>query len=361
MCKTGNAKVWLVVLLFCVCSIFLTPTSAAKQPVPPAAEQDDMMDISEAVNLVDTTLDGLMDIHSILRDLRYMASRSASGSYSSTQRALANVYFQALMNEIDLVAESTEYNGFKMLDGLIESIAVRQTRNSFRIKGVDMTKAGLALDGDNLDISTLQSARLTMDFLLEAIAIAIQAEQTYIEYFISLEHLPEPNRRIDRLDDDLLTIENGIYLVGHSFMIMDIILDYVMHARFRAGTSSQEGHTPAQRTMMDAGFQEILDEIDSFAKMDYLDWGFEMLSSSTGSVTIRLNQHPQLGGIKGGPLVIQKVDLTLVGLGLDREDLNIRTIQSAEQAMEDLVEARDLLLSTWLTYNDYLSYLDPPE
>jgi hypothetical protein len=83
-----------------------------------------------------------------------------------------------------------------------------------------------------------------------------------------------------------------------------------------------------------------------------------MLNSSTGSMTIRLTQHPQLGGLRGKPLVIEKVDVTLAGLGLDREDFNIRTIQSAEQAMEDIEGAMDLLLSTYQTYYGYLNYLE---
>ncbi len=355
MCKTRNAKVLLVVFLFCVCSIFLTRTSTAQQHVPPvrtAAEQDDMINISDAINLVDTMLNGLDEINqSILRDLMYMASRSAYGSYSNIEMALANADFQDYLNEIDLVAESTEYNGFKMLDGLIESIAVRQMRKSFRIEGVDMTKAGLGLDGDNLDISTPQSASQAMEFLGEARAIGEQAMHTYIEYFISLKHLPEPNRRIDRQDDDLLNIDEGMGLIDHHVLIiLGEIYDNIRNLKVEATKSASSSLSEAQRTIIDAGFQEGLNEIDSLANRDYL--GLEMLNSSTGSMTVRL---------KGKPLVIEKVDVTLAGLGLDREDLNIRTIQSAEQALEDLEGATDLLLSIYLTYGDYINYLETSE
>lgn len=360
MYKTRNAKVLLVFFLFCVCSIFLTPTSAAQQHVPPvqaAAEQDEMMDISDAINLVDATLDGLHEINSILRGLMSMARRSAYGSYSNIQRAQMNADFQEYMNEIDLAVESTEYNGFKMLDGLIESIAVRQMHKSFRIIGIDMSQAGLGLDGDNLDISTPQSARQTMEFLGQAIAIGTQAEyQTYTEYFIRLRHLPVPNRRIDRQDDDLLSIDEGMDLLSYTSWILDAILNNITSSKMEAILSSRGVYTSAQMTNADAVFQELLDEIDSLANMDY--FGLQMLNSSTGSMTVRLNQHPQLGGIKGKPLVIEKVDVTLAGLGLDREDLNIRTIQSAEQAMEDLKGAMDLLLSTYQTYCGYLNYLE---
>ncbi len=358
MCKAGHAKGLLVVFLFCVCSIFLTPTSAAQQHVPPvraAAEQDDMINISDAIDLVDTVLDGFGEIDLILRDLMYMASCSAYGSYSDIQRALMNADFQDYMNEIDLAAESTEYNGFKMLDGLIESVSVRQMPKSFEIKGVDMTKTGLGLDADNLDISTVESAKQATEFLGEAIATETQAEDTYIEYFIRLNHLLPPNRRIDRQDDDLLNIDEGIHLVEYVLSILDAIDEGLMQSKYLAVMSSQDWLTSAQRTITDAQFQEILNVIDSLAEMDYL--GLEMLNSSTGSMTVRLTQHPQLGGLKGKPLVIEKVDVTLAGLGLDREDLNIRTIQSAEQALEDTEAARDLLLSTSQTYWGYIIYL----
>jgi flagellin-like hook-associated protein FlgL len=353
MCKTRSAKVFLVVFLFCVYSIFFTPTSAAQQHVPPVratAEQDEMININDAIDLVDTTLNGLEEINSILRDLMHMASYSAYGSYSNIQRALMNADFQDYMNEIDLVVESTEYDGFKMLDGLIESIAVRQTRKSFRIKGIDMTQAGLGLDGDNLDISTSQSAKLAMEFLGEAIAIGEQVRCTYIEYFIRLKHLPGPNRRIYRQDDDLLSIDEGMFLIDCALMTLEAIYDNVIDLKVTAVRISQASYTSAHRVIADIYFQESLDRIDSLAERTYS--GLNMLNSSTGLMTVR---------IKGKPLVIEKVDVTLAGLGLDREDLNIRTIQSAEQAIEDLEEARNLLLSTYLTYGGYLNYLETSE
>ncbi|HUS73715.1 MAG TPA: hypothetical protein VMY06_11670 [Sedimentisphaerales bacterium] len=359
MCKTGSAKVLLVVFLFVIWCSSLTSTSAAQQHVPPvraAAEQDDMINIGDAINLVDTMLNGLEEIDSILSDLMHAASNSAYGSYSNIQRALMNAGFQVWINEIDLVAEDTEYNGFKMLDSLIESIAVRQTRKSFRIKGVDMTKAGLRLDGDNLDISTSQSAKLAIEFLAEAIATGTQAERTYMEYFILLDHSPEPNRRIDRQDDDLLNIDEGIGLIGYMSTLLYDIFYSLTQQKFLAAYSANNSLTAAQRTIIDRHFQEILNEIDSRAERDY--HGLEMLNSSTGSITVRLTQHPQLGGLRGKPLVIEKVDVTLAGLGFDREDFNIRTIQSAEQAMENIEGAMDLLLSTYQTYGGYLNYLE---
>lgn len=356
MCKTRSAKVLLVVFLFVTWWISLTPTSAAQQRVPPvraAGEQDDMINISDAINLVDTMLNGLEEIDSILRDQMYAASRSAYGSCSNIQRALMNADFQAWMNEIDLVAENTEYNGFKMLDGLIESVSVRQMRKSFEIKGIDMTKAGLGLDGDNLDISTPQLARQTIEFLGEAIAIETQAEHTYIEYFIRLKHLPEPNRRIYRQDDDLLNIDEGIDMIDHVLRTLGVIFDYVIQSRNLAGQSSKEWFTSAQRMIMDAEFQNELNAIDWIVENAGNYLGLEMLNSSTGSITVRL---------KGKPLVIEKVDVTLAGLGLDREDLNIRTIQSAEQALEDMKGTIiDLLLPIYETYCGYLNYLETSE
>lgn len=351
MCKTRSAKVLSVVFLFVTWWSSLTPTSAVQQHVPPvraATEQNDMINISDAINLVDTMLNGLDDIDSILSDLIHVASRSAYGSYSNIQRALMNADFQAWMNEIDLAAKSTEYNGFKMLDGLIESVSVRQMRKSFEIKGIDMTKIGLGLDGGNLDISTPQSAKLATEFLGEAIAIGTQAARTYVEYFIRLKHLP--NRRIDRQDDDLLNIDEGIDLIECALMILGTIFDNVIELNIIATVSANERFSSAQRIICDAQFQFELDIIDSLAETNYL--GLKMLNNSTGSMTVRL---------KGKPLVIEKVDVTLTGLGLDREDLNIRTIQSTEQAMEDIEGAMDLLLSTYQTYCSYMDYLEASE
>lgn len=363
MCKTRSAKVLLVVFLFVTWWNSLTPTSAAQQHVPPiqaAGEQDEMIDINDAIELVDITLDGLEDIRSILRDLRRVATRSAYGSYSSTQRAQMNADFQEYINEIDLVVENTEYDGFKMLDGSIESIAVRQMRKSFRIEGIDMTQAGLGLDGDDLDISTLQSARQAVEFLDEVAAMGTQAWFTYIEYSIRLRHLP--NRKIDRQDDDLLSIDEGIGLLRHTYNTLSMINQEISQiSQLIALAAMAPGGTlqdPQGLLILDAMFQG-LNEIDSFAEMNY--FGIGMLSSSTGSITIRLDQHPKSGGARGKPLVIEKIDVTVAGLGLDGDNLDISTPQSARQTLEFVGEAMDLLRSALITYGGYLNYLETSE
>ncbi len=348
MCKTRSAKVLLVAFILCLSSMFLAPISVAQKSVQ-AVEEDETINISDAVNLVDITLNGVEEIQSTLRDLMHVATDLGYRSYPDIQRALMNAWFQDQMNEIDLVVESTEYNGFIMLDGLIESIAVRQMRKSFRIEGIAMTQTSLGLDGVDLDISTSQSARQAMEFLGEAMAIAEQARLTYIEYFIRLKHLPTPNRRIDRQDDDLLCIDEGMHLIQYAGMAIQNIfrnLAYLKGAIISVNNSSSE----TIRMVVDSQLHYSLSDIDLQANSDFL--GFEILSSSTGTVTVRL---------EGKQLVIEKVDITLTGLGLDREDLNIRTIPAAEQALEDIEGAMDLLLSIYQTYEGYWYYLATSE
>lgn len=346
MCKTRSAKVLLVAFILCLSSMFLAPISAAQRSVQ-AVEEEEMINISDAINLVDTTLNSVEEIQSILGDLMMVAIHLGHGSYSTIQRALMNDDFQEYINEIDLVVESTEYNGFKMLDDSIESIAVRQMRKSFRIKGVDMTQTSLGLDDIDLDISTPQPARLAVVFISEAMAIAEQARVTYIEYFIRLKHLPTPNRKIDRQDDDLLPIDQGMALLQFVTSYIEGLFRQLVQfkgAIIYVNDSSSE----TMRVIMDSQLRSFLDTVDLDLDMSNWGMGFDILKSSTGTITIRLN---------GKPLVVEKVDITLAGLGLDREDLNILTIPAAEEALEDIEGAMDLLMSTYETYYGYLAYL----
>ena len=53
--------------------------------------------------------------------LRELASQAATGTVGSTERQTIQLEFTALRNEIDRIAQTTEFNGQKLVDGSLAS------------------------------------------------------------------------------------------------------------------------------------------------------------------------------------------------------------------------------------------------
>jgi len=72
---------------------------------------------NDAISLLQTAEGATKEIASMLGRMRELAVQSASDTYTSTDRAALNLEYQALLTEMDRVAETTEWNGDKILAG----------------------------------------------------------------------------------------------------------------------------------------------------------------------------------------------------------------------------------------------------
>jgi flagellin len=85
--------------------------------------------------------DGAMGmISDILTRMKVLSIQASSANLSSTERGFLDVEFQALMSEIDRIADDTDFNGLQLLDG---EVAVTQSANLGTGDGV----AGLSAQG----------------------------------------------------------------------------------------------------------------------------------------------------------------------------------------------------------------------
>jgi flagellin len=96
--------------------------------------------------------DGAMStVSDILTRMKSLAIQASSANLSATERDFLNVEFQALTNEIDRVAEDTDFNGTKLLDGSITltasgSIQVADGVSTISAQGVaEGTAAGYSV------------------------------------------------------------------------------------------------------------------------------------------------------------------------------------------------------------------------
>lgn len=80
---------------------------------------------NDGISLINVTEGALNEQSGILIRLRELSSQAATGTVGSTERQTIQLEFNALRNEIDRIAATTEFNGQKLVDGsLAGSVAV---------------------------------------------------------------------------------------------------------------------------------------------------------------------------------------------------------------------------------------------
>jgi len=72
---------------------------------------------NDGVSLVSIAESGMNEITNILTRLRELATQSASDTVSNVERSYTNREYTLLVDEIDRIANSTEWNGMKILQG----------------------------------------------------------------------------------------------------------------------------------------------------------------------------------------------------------------------------------------------------
>ena len=72
-------------------------------------------------NLMLQIADGAMStVSDILTRMKTLAIQASSGNLSDTEREFLDVEFQNLLNEVDRIADDTDFNGTKLLDGAFD-------------------------------------------------------------------------------------------------------------------------------------------------------------------------------------------------------------------------------------------------
>lgn len=72
---------------------------------------------NDAISMVQTAEGAFAVIDEKLVRMKELAEQSATGTYNSTQRLMIDSEFQAIASEINRIANATDFNGIKLLDG----------------------------------------------------------------------------------------------------------------------------------------------------------------------------------------------------------------------------------------------------
>ncbi|MDE2156510.1 MAG: flagellin/flagellar hook associated protein [Xanthomonadaceae bacterium] len=95
---------------------------------------------SDAINLAQTTQSALDQVTANLQAIRDLAVQSANGNYSNSDRASINTEVQQRLSEITRIANQTDFNGQKVLDGSLGTLSFQVGANVGQTISVDVSQ-----------------------------------------------------------------------------------------------------------------------------------------------------------------------------------------------------------------------------
>ena len=140
---------------------------------------------SDGVSIIAITDGAISEITNILSRLTELAEQSANGIYSNQQRSALALEFNALVSEVERIANTTEFNGLPLLSGsgnVTFQVGFTGGSNSqITYDGVAATLASLGLASPNSSISTYSIIDTTRELSQSASRLAIDAIQLAID------------------------------------------------------------------------------------------------------------------------------------------------------------------------------------
>ena len=146
----------------------------------------------DGVSLVQTAEGALTEVHSMLNRMVELADQSANGTYdNAVDRANLQKEITSLKDEIDRIADSTNFNGINLLDGSLQDGATVAVKFS-------AVNNGKTLSGESLDLSQLQQGdTVTIGNKTYTMAAADNADKSEFDNLANLAKQVKADTGID--------------------------------------------------------------------------------------------------------------------------------------------------------------------
>ncbi len=140
----------------------------------------------DGISLVQTAEGALTEVHDMLNRMVELATQSANGTYdNSVDRAQMQKEIEQLTDEINRIADSSNFNGIKLLNGEMDAGGeTTVTEGKFQVQG-----AGVTVDAGNIGLPTVGQT-LGTNTVLHAGATAGSAKT---EFSVELHNLEYDN------------------------------------------------------------------------------------------------------------------------------------------------------------------------
>lgn len=181
---------------------------------------------NDGISMVQTAEGGLDEISSMLTRLRELSIQAASDTVGDVERGFTNMEYQNLKQEIERIAQVTEFNGIKLLSGEGETLDFQIGTNNDAFKDrisydTSMQNAKIeALGIDSLTVENKEGAQNSLANIDTAIqkvsgqraalgAIQNRLISTSNNLQISVENLSTANSRIRDVDYAQVSADNA--------------------------------------------------------------------------------------------------------------------------------------------------------
>jgi flagellin len=139
---------------------------------------------NNAISMTTTAEGGLSQIGGIVIRMREIAVQAANGDLTSTDRGYLDTEFQLLKDEIDRLAESTEFNAKELLAGTATTLSFQVGINTTSFDTIGVVFGGLSLSGLGLSESSVAgidsaSALLAINRIDTALSLVNTARATF--------------------------------------------------------------------------------------------------------------------------------------------------------------------------------------
>ncbi len=166
----------------------------------------------DGISLVQTAEGALGEVNSLLARMRELAIQSANGTLTDTDRAVVDAEFQALVSEVDRIAQSTAFNGVVLLNGTAASSTLQVGINAgetITIGLPDTSASNLGLDALGVDTAANATAAMAgLDAAIDSVtsdrgnlgAVQNRLASTIISIANTQENLAAAESRIRDVD-----------------------------------------------------------------------------------------------------------------------------------------------------------------
>jgi flagellin len=170
---------------------------------------------ADGISMIQTAEGGLEEVSGILIRMRELAEQAATGTLGADERTYLDSEFQQLVLEVSRIADSTEFNGTKLLDGSIAQLDIQVGIGTQSDSQVTlMLGAGMRADDLNLNtINVLDAAAALASITAVSNATGLvsaqradfgsaqnRLESTIRNIAMSVENLSAANSRIRDVD-----------------------------------------------------------------------------------------------------------------------------------------------------------------
>lgn len=129
----------------------------------------------DGISLVQTAEGALTEVHDMLNRMVELAQQSANGTYdNATDRKNLQAELESLQTEIDRIADSTNFNGQKLLDGSVSGLSLQigedsATYNQLSLSIGNMKTASLGVAAASVKVDAVTSAQAAVATIKAAI------------------------------------------------------------------------------------------------------------------------------------------------------------------------------------------------